>query len=88
MENEEIVLGHFFRSKSICQIYKYKWSFSINFRWRHMDVCSDIIDEGEKGKLALNHFCRQAILQRRYGTRKKITLATSICGNTLLRRWM
>lgn len=23
-----------------------------------------LVDEGEKGKLALNHFCRQAILQR------------------------
>lgn len=39
----------------------------------------------KKGKLALNHFCRQAILQRRHGTRKKITLATPICGNTWLR---
>lgn len=28
-------------------------------------MCSDTVDEGEKGKLALNHFCRQAILQRR-----------------------
>lgn len=36
-----------------------------------MAVCSDIVDEGEKGKPALNHFCRQAILQRRHGTRKK-----------------
>lgn len=49
-----------------------------------------LVDESEKGKLALNHFCRQAILHSaRHETRKKkITLATSICGNTLLRWWM
>jgi len=47
-----------------------------------------LVDESEKGKLALNYFYRRAILQCRHGTRKKITLATSICGNTLLRRWM
>lgn len=33
--------------------------------------CSDTVDEGEKEKPALNHFCRQAILQRRLRNEKK-----------------